>query len=181
MPRASPMEAMSSGAGHLGKDNDTMGTNIIEPRAQPVLHGEEHQPVLGEDDHQPVLVQEEHQPVLGEDDHQPVLFQEEPQLVAEEQHEPDKEEPKRVSVAPKTLQEAAAAAGVVTMVRDDEVVFNSSKKRKHLWSTECRSLESKKVQNRLTWQKRSCLRKPLTLTNLVCSKDTPNMERRGIS
>ena len=126
------MEAMSSGAGHLGKDNDTMGTNIIEPRAQPVLHGEEHQPVLGEDDHQPVLVQEEHQPVLGEDDHQPVLFQEEPQLVAEEQHEPDEDQPKKVSVAKKkkkTWQEAAAAAGVVTMVRDDEVVFNSTKKK----------------------------------------------------
>ena len=55
MPRASPMEPMSSEVGHLGEDNDTMGTNIIEPRAQPVLHGEEHQPVLGEDDHQPVL------------------------------------------------------------------------------------------------------------------------------
>ena len=64
------MEAMYSGVGHLGKDDDTMGTNIFEPRAQHVLH------------------REEHQPVLGEDDHQPVLFQEEPQLVAEEQHEP---------------------------------------------------------------------------------------------
>ena len=108
------MEAMSSEVGHLGEDNDTMGTNIIEPRAQPVLHGEEHQPVLGEDDHQPVLVQEEHQ------------------LVAEEQHEPDEDQPKKVSVAKKkkkTWQEAAAAAGVVTMVRDDEVVFNSTKKK----------------------------------------------------
>ena len=108
------MEAMSSEVGHLGEDNDTMGTNIIEPRAQPVLHGEEHQPVLGEDDHQSVLVQEEHQ------------------LVAEEQHEPDEDQPKKVSVAKKkkkTWQEAAAAAGVVTMVRDDEVVFNSTKKK----------------------------------------------------
>ena len=74
------MEAMSSG---VGKDDDTMGTNIFEPGAQPVLHGEEHQPVLGE---------VEHQPVLGEV---------EPQLVAEEQHEPNEDQPRRVSVAPK--------------------------------------------------------------------------------
>merc|ERR1719447_2261134 len=40
---------------------------------------------------------EEHQPVLGEDDHQPVLVQEEHQLVAEEQHEPDEDQPKKVS------------------------------------------------------------------------------------
>ena len=112
MPRASPMEAMYSGVGHLGKDDDTMGTNIFEPRAQHVLHREEHQPVLGE---------VEHQPVLGEV---------EPQLVAEEQHEPNEDQPKRVSAAPKTWQEAAAAAGVVTMVREDEVVINPSKKKK---------------------------------------------------
>ena len=103
---------LCSGVGHLGKDDNTMGMNIFEPGAQPVLHGEEHQPVLGEDDHQPVLVQEEHQ------------------LVAEEQHEPNENQPKRVSVAPKTWQEAARAAGVVTMVREDEVVINPSKKKK---------------------------------------------------
>ena len=103
---------MSSGVGKVGKDDDTMGTNIFEPGAQPVLHGEEHQPVLGE---------VEHQPVLGEV---------EPQLVAEEQHEPNENQPKRVSVAPKTWQEAARAAGVVTMVREDEVVINPSKKKK---------------------------------------------------
>ena len=65
---------MYSGVGHLGKDDDTMGTNIFEPGAQPVLNGEEHQPVLGEV---------------------------EPQLVAEEQHEPNEDQPKRVSVAQK--------------------------------------------------------------------------------
>ena len=88
----SPMEAMSSGVGKVGKDDDTMGTNIFEPGAQPVLHGEEHQPVLGEDDHQPVLVQEEHQ------------------LVAEEQHEPDEDQPKKVSVAPKNCQKTSTTS-----------------------------------------------------------------------
>ena len=74
MPRTSPMEAMSSGVGHIGKDEDTMGRKILEPRAQPVLDEEEHQSVLDE---------------------------EEPQLVVEEPHEPDEDEPKRVSVAQK--------------------------------------------------------------------------------
>ena len=106
---------MSSGVGKVGKDDDTMGTNIFEPGAQPVLHGEEHQPVLGEIEHQPVLGEVEHQSVLGGVEHQ---------LVAEEQHEANEDQPKSVSVAPKTWQEAAAAAGVVTMVRDDEVVVN---------------------------------------------------------
>ena len=179
MPRTSPMEAMSSGAGHLGKDNDTMGTNIIEPRAQPVLHGEKHQPVLGEDDHQPVLVQEEHQPVLGEDDHQPVLFQEEPQLVAEEQHEPDKEEPKRVSVAPKTLQEAAAAAGVVTMVRDDEVVFNSSKKKKTPLEYRMQKPQIKESAKPLNMAEKKLFKEAFN-TDKFCLF-TPNMERSGIS
>ena len=111
------MEAMSSGVGKVGKDDDTMGTNIFEPGAQPVLHGEEHQPVLGEVEHQPGLGEVEHQPDLGDVEHQ---------LVAEEQHEPNENQPKRVSVAPKTWQEAARAAGVVTMVREDEVVINPS-------------------------------------------------------
>ena len=71
MPRSSPMEAMYSGVGHLGKDEDTMGRKILEPRAQPVLD------------------EEEHQPVLGEEEHQSVLDEEEPQLVVEEPHEPD--------------------------------------------------------------------------------------------
>ena len=84
------MEAMSSEVGHLGEDNDTMGTNIIEPRAQPVLHGEEHQPVLGE---------VEHQPVLGEV---------EPQLVAEEQHEPNEDQPRFDSISSK-LEERSFA------------------------------------------------------------------------
>ena len=83
---------MSSGVGHLGKDKDTMGRKILEPRAQPVLDEEDHQPVLGE---------EEHQPVLGEEEHQSVLDEEEPQLVVEEPHEPDEDEPKRVSLAQK--------------------------------------------------------------------------------
>ena len=76
MSRASPMD-------HLGKDDDKMGTNIFEPRevGEVVLHGE---------------------PVLGEVEHQPVLGEVEPQLVAEEQHEPNEDQPKRVSVAPKT-------------------------------------------------------------------------------
>ena len=85
---------MSSGVGHLGKDKDTMGRKILEPRAQSVLDEEDHQPVLGE---------EEHQPVLGEEEHQSVLDEEEPQLVVEEPHEPDEDEPKRVSVAPKRI------------------------------------------------------------------------------
>ena len=67
---------MSSGVGHLGKDKDTMGRKILEPRAQPVLDEEEHQSVLDE---------------------------EEPKLDVEEPHEPDEDEPKRVSVAPKRI------------------------------------------------------------------------------
>ena len=74
---------MSSGVGKVGKDDDTMGTNIFEPGAQPVLHGEEHQPVPGEV---------------------------EPQLVAEEQHEPDEDQPKKVSVAPKNCQKTSTTS-----------------------------------------------------------------------
>ena len=85
MPPASVLETMSGGVGHLGKDEDTMGRKILEPRAQPVLD------------------EEEHQPVLGEEEHQSVLDEEEPQLVVEEPHEPDEDEPKRVSVAPKRI------------------------------------------------------------------------------
>ena len=83
VPPASVLETMSGGVGHLGKDEDTMGRKILEPRAQPVLD------------------EEEHQPVLGEEEHQPVLDEEERQLVVEEPHEPDEDEPKRVSVAQK--------------------------------------------------------------------------------
>ena len=42
MPTASVLETMSGGVGHLGKDEDTMGRKILEPRAQPVLDEEEH-------------------------------------------------------------------------------------------------------------------------------------------
>ena len=76
MPRTSVLETMSGGVGHLGKDEDTMGRKILEPRAQPVLDEEEHQSVLDE---------------------------EEPQLVVEEPHEPDEDEPKRVSVTLKRI------------------------------------------------------------------------------
>ena len=143
---------MYSGVSHLGKDDDKMGTNIIEPGAQPVLGEVEHQPVLGEV---------------------------EPQLVAEEQHEPNKDQPKRVSVAPKTWQEAAAAAGVVTMVREDEVVINPSKKKKT-------PLEYRMQKPRI---KESA--KPLNMAEKKLFKEafntdkfrlfTPNMERSGIS
>ena len=161
---------MYSGVGHLGKDDDTMGTNIFEPGAQPVLHGEEHQPVLGE---------VEHQPVLGEAEHQPVLDQEEPQLVAEEQHEPNEDQPKRVSAAPKTLQEAAAAAGVVTMVREDEVVFNPSTKKKTPLEYRMEKPKIKESTKPFNMAEKKLFKEAFNTDKFRLF--TPNMERSGIS
>ena len=79
-------------------------------------------------------------------------------------------------MAPKTWQEAAAAAGIVTMVREDKVVVNPSTKKKTPLEYRMQQPQIKESEKPLSMAEKTLLKKASLQSNLVCTKDSPNME-----